>query len=47
MAAWIEPMTETVEGVWKEVYYKPAQEAKQKIPETMDSRATKKEALHL
>ena len=42
MAAWIEPMTETVEGVWKEVYYKPAQEAKQKVPETTDSEPPRK-----
>jgi hypothetical protein len=40
-------MTETVEGVWKEVYYKPAQEAKQKVTETNGFRATKKEVLHL
>jgi hypothetical protein len=42
MTAWIEPMTETVEGVWKEVYYKPAQEAKQKVPETTDSEPLRK-----
>jgi hypothetical protein len=35
-------MTETVEGVWKEVYYKPAQEAKQKVPETTDSEPLRK-----
>ena len=44
---WIEPMTETVEGVWKEVFYKSAQEAKQKVPETNGFRATKKRVLHL
>jgi hypothetical protein len=42
MAAWIEPMTETVEGIWKEEYYKPAQEAKQKVPETTDSEPPRK-----
>jgi hypothetical protein len=42
MAAWIEQMTETVEGVWKEEYYKPAQEAKQKVPETTDSEPPRK-----
>jgi hypothetical protein len=39
MAAWIEPMTE---GVWKEEYYKPALEAKQKVPETTDSEPPRK-----
>ena len=29
--------TGAVEGVWKEEYYKAAQEAKQKVPETTDS----------
>src|SRR5271170_1255854 len=42
MAVWIKPMTETVEGVWKEEYYKPAQEAKQKIPEITDSEPPRK-----
>ena len=42
MAAWIEPMTETVEGVWKKEYYKPAQEPKEKVPETTDSEPPRK-----
>src|SRR4030095_5704117 len=32
----------TVEGIWKEEYYKPAQEAKQKAMETTDSEPPRK-----
>jgi hypothetical protein len=34
--------TGAVESVWKEEYYKPAQEAKQKVPETTDSEPPRK-----
>src|SRR5271154_1711333 len=34
--------TGAVEGLWKEEYYKPAQEAKQKVPETTDSKPPRK-----
>ena len=34
--------TGAMEGVWKEEYYKLAQEAKQKVPETTDSEPPRK-----
>src|SRR5271163_2791304 len=43
MAEWIDPMPETVQGVWKEEYYKPEQEALKKAAQARsDSEPPKK-----
>jgi hypothetical protein len=47
MAEWIDPMKETVQGVWIEEYYKPEQEALKKAAQAAQAEPPKEEALHL